>query len=144
VSTVIVPVPPLRARRDDVPLLVRHFATVRDGRTLSFSSEAMALLVNYDWPGNVRELRNVIERLQILHRGDEVQPGDLPVELRTSRRLAEPSQGGLVSLNEIERRHVEHVLAATGWNKTRAARILEVDIKTLNKKIRDFSLSRPA
>ncbi len=146
VSTVIVPVPPLRARRDDVPLLVRHFATaaVRDGRTLSFSSEAMALLVNYDWPGNVRELRNVIERQQILHRGDEVQPDDLPVELRSSRPRPVPAESPLVPLAEIERRHVDHVLAATGWNKTHAARILGVDIKTLNKKIRDFSLSRPA
>src|SRR5262245_22609656 len=88
VSTVIVPVPPLRARRDDIPLLVRHFATAagRDGRTLAFSPEAMALIVNHDWPGNVRELRNVIERLLILHRGDQVKPEDLPVELRTSRR----------------------------------------------------------
>jgi DNA-binding NtrC family response regulator len=142
VSTIIVPVPPLRARRDDIPLLVRHFAgaSVRDGRTLSFSAEAMALLVGYDWPGNIRELRNVMERLQILHRGDEVTPEDLPLELRTARRPAEPAPGGLVPLHEIERRHVAHVLDATGWNKTRAARILEVDIKTLNKKIRDFQL----
>jgi DNA-binding NtrC family response regulator len=146
VSTIIVPVPPLRGRREDIPLLVRHFAAaaVPEGRALRFSPEAMALLVNYDWPGNIRELRNVMERLQILHRGDEVQPEDLPIELRTSRPRVEPLEGGLGSLAEIERRHVERVLAATGWNKTRAARILEVDIKTLNKKIRDFSLSRPA
>jgi two-component system, NtrC family, response regulator AtoC len=146
VSTVIVPVPPLRARRDDIPLLVGHFAAaaVRDGRALAFSPDAMALLVAYDWPGNVRELRNVVERLQILHRGDEVQPGDLPPELRTTRPREAPSESALVSLAEVERRHVDHVLAATGWNKARAARILDVDIKTLNKKIRDFSLSRPA
>ena len=145
VSTVIVPVPPLRARRDDIPLLVRHFATaaVRDGRALEFAPEAMALLVAYDWPGNVRELRNVIERLQILHRGDQVQPEDLPGELRSSRPAAS-AESPLVSLAEVERRHVDHVLGATGWNKSRAARILGVDIKTLNKKIRDFSLSRPA
>jgi DNA-binding NtrC family response regulator len=146
VSTVIVPVPPLRARRDDIPLLVRHFAAAatRDGRTLAFSPDAMALLVAYDWPGNVRELRNVIERLQILHRGDQVQPEDLPLELRASRPRVTPTENALVSLAEIERRHVDQVLTATGWNKARAARILDVDIKTLNKKIRDFSLSRPA
>jgi len=146
VSTVIVPVPPLRARRDNIPLLVRHFAAaaVRDGRTLAFSPDAMALLVAYDWPGNVRELRNVIERLQILHRGDQVEPEDLPLELRASRPRVAPTENALVSLAEVERRHVDQVLAATGWNKARAARILDVDIKTLNKKIRDFSLSRPA
>jgi DNA-binding NtrC family response regulator len=146
VSTVIVPVPPLRARRDDVPRLVRHFAAaaVRDGRALDFSPDAMALLVAYDWPGNVRELRNVVERLQILHRGGEVQPEDLPPELRATRPREASSESALVSLAEVERRHVDQVLAATGWNKARAARILDVDIKTLNKKIRDFSLSRPA
>jgi len=142
VSTIIVPVPPLRGRREDIPLLVRHFAAtaVPEGRALRFSGEAMALLVSYDWPGNIRELRNVMERLQILHQGGEVQPEDLPVELRTSRPRVEPPQGALVPLAEIERRHVDHVLTATGWNKTRAARILGVDIKTLNKKIRDFDL----
>jgi two-component system response regulator AtoC len=142
VSTIIVPVPPLRGRREDIPLLVRHFAgtSVPEGRALRFSPEAMALLVSYDWPGNIRELRNVMERLQILHQGDEVQPDDLPIELRTLRPQAVPADGVLPSLSEVERRHVEHVLAATGWNKTRAARILEVDIKTLNKKIRDFNL----
>jgi DNA-binding NtrC family response regulator len=146
VSTVIVPVPPLRVRRDDIPLLVRHFAVaaVRDGRTLAFSPDAMALLVAYDWPGNVRELRNVIERLQILHRGDQVKPEDLPLELRASRPRVAPAENALVSLAEIERRHVDQVLTATGWNKARAARILDVDIKTLNKKIRDFRLSRQA
>src|SRR4029077_3829949 len=101
-------------------------------------------LVDYDWPGNVRELRNVIERLQILHRGDQVELEHLPLELRTPRRRVVPTESALVSLAEIERRHVEQVLAATGWNKTHAARILAVDIKTLNKKIKDFSLSRPA
>jgi two-component system response regulator AtoC len=142
VSTIIVPVPPLRDRRDDIPLLVRHFAgtSAPEDRALRFSAEAMALLVNYGWPGNIRELRNVMERLQILHEGDEVQPDDLPVELRASRPRVEPAEAELVPLTEVERRHVEHVLAATGWNKSRAARILEVDIKTLNKKIRDYNL----
>jgi DNA-binding NtrC family response regulator len=146
VSTLIVPVPPLRARRDDVPLLVQHFAagSGRDGHPLRFSPEAMAALVSYDWPGNIRELRNVMERLQILHRGDVVRPEDLPAELRASRPRVEPLQDALVSLADVERRHVDRVLAATSWNKTRAARVLGVDIKTLNKKIRDYSLSRPA
>src|SRR5262249_47255413 len=136
VSTIIVPVPPLRARQDDVPLLVQHFATRsgRDGRALRFSPEAMASLVSYPWPGNIRELRNVMERLQILHRGDRVRIEDPPAELRASRPRVEAMQDSLVSLADVERLHVERVLAATGWNKTQAARILEVDIKTLNKK----------
>jgi DNA-binding NtrC family response regulator len=146
VSTIIVAVPPLRDRRDDIPPLVQHFTAtaMREGGALRFSPEAMELLVRYDWPGNIRELRNVMERLLILHQADEVQADALPAEFRVSRLRSEPKDDVLLPLAEIERRHVEHVLAATGWNKSRTARILGVDIKTLNKKIRDFSLGRPA
>jgi two-component system response regulator AtoC len=152
VSTVIVTVPPLRERRGDVPLLVQHFIApfIRAGKSLRFSPDAMARLQQYDWPGNIRELRNLIERLLILHEGEEVGVALLPREFFKSAGPApvEAEPGGttetLPSLAEIERRHVERVLHATGWNKARSARVLEVDIKTLNKKIRDFSIRRPA
>jgi DNA-binding NtrC family response regulator len=143
-------VPPLRRRRDDVPHLVQHFlGAPRGGKALSFAPDAMALLLEYGWPGNIRELRNLIERLQILHEGQEVRATDLPAEFgRRSAAVglaaapsAEPGDV-LISLAEIERRHVERVLKATGWNKARAARVLEVDIKTLNKKIRDFKIGQ--
>jgi DNA-binding NtrC family response regulator len=148
VSTVVVEVPALRQRREDIAQLVQHFLTPsRSGKTLAFARDALDRLVSYDWPGNVRELRNVVERLQILHEGSEVRASDLPAELR---RVPEPAEvreerePALVPLADVERRHVERVLAATGWNKARAARVLEVDVKTLNKKIRDFNLVRPA
>jgi DNA-binding NtrC family response regulator len=145
VSTVVVPVPPLRRRREDIPLLVAHFLApfARAGKALTFSREAMERLVAYDWPGNIRELRNLIERLQILKEG-EVRATDLTPEF--SRVVAAAPAAGeerpLGSLSEVERRHVERVLSATGWNKAKAARVLEVDIKTLNKKIRDCGLVR--
>jgi DNA-binding NtrC family response regulator len=152
VSTVIVPVPPLRQRRDDIPLLVQHFIApfVRAGKSLRFAPDAMAQLQAYDWPGNIRELRNLIERLLILHEGQEIGLGMLPREFTRSTPAAPVdapvdaavSGDDLPSLAEIERRHVERVLNATGWNKARAARVLEVDIKTLNKKIRDFGITR--
>jgi len=69
-----------------------------------------------------------------------VRPDDLPAELRAARAPAEPAATGLLPLSEVERRHVERVLEATAWNKTRAARVLGIDIKTLNKKIRDFHI----
>jgi two-component system, NtrC family, response regulator AtoC len=152
VSTVILPVPSLRQRRNDIPLLVQHFIApfVRAGKSLRFSPEAMARLQEYDWPGNIRELRNLIERLLILHEGEEVSVAMLPPELlRTAVRVVETAEPeasveDLPPLAEIERRYVERVLRATGWNKARAARVLAVDIKTLNKKIRDTGLSRPA
>jgi len=145
VSTVVVPMPPLRRRREDIPLLVEHFLApfARAGKALTFSREALERLVAYDWPGNIRELRNLIERLQILKEG-EVRATDLTPEF--SRAAAAPAAAPpdddrpLSSLSEVERRHVARVLSATGWNKAKAARVLEVDIKTLNKKIRDSGL----
>ena len=158
VSTIVIPVPPLRRRRPDIPLLVEHFPAThgRPGKTLRFSPDAMERLLDYGWPGNIRELRNLVERLHILHEGTEVRAADLPAEFgrvaaapsapaaaasRPTVPVPEPA-GVMVPLAEIERRHVEQVLNATGWNKARAARILEVDIKTLNKKVRDFKLSQ--
>jgi len=147
VATIVIPVPALRRRRDDIPLLVQHFSApgARGGQPLRFSADAMERLQRYEWPGNIRELRNLIERLQILHDGDEVQANALPAELTVVKRTAaEPAQTPLVSLQEMERQYVERVLQSTAWNKAQAARVLEVDIKTLNKKIRDFNIVRPA
>src|SRR5687767_14723566 len=148
VSTVVIEVPALRQRREDIPQLVQHFLTpARAGKPLAFSRDALERLVAYDWPGNIRELRNLVERLQILHEGSEVRASDLPAELRRAPEPAEvhnDAEPALVPLAQVERRHVERVLAATSWNKARAARVLEVDVKTLNKKIRDFNLVRPA
>ena len=155
VSTVIVPVPPLRHRRGDIAMLVQHFIApfARVGKSLTFTGEAMARLQAYDWPGNIRELRNLIERLLILNEGQEVTPAMLPPEIgRAAQIAAVPvsavssavTEEVLTPLAEVERRHVERVLNATGWNKARAARVLEVDIKTLNKKIRDFGITRSA
>jgi DNA-binding NtrC family response regulator len=148
VSTISVPVPPLRQRRPDIQLLVQHFAAPggRAGKTLRFSPEAIERMMNYQWPGNIRELRNLIERLLILHEGDEVKVSDLPIELGAPPRpsVAEAAETTLMSLQDMERRHVERVLSATGWNKAQAARVLDVDIKTLNKKIRDYGLIRTA
>jgi DNA-binding NtrC family response regulator len=141
-------------------MLIDHFlnAHSRKGKALRFSADAVERLIEYGWPGNIRELRNLVERLHILHEGSEVRAADLPAEFSrapsastasaaipaspavVSSAPSEPA-GVLVPLAEVERRHVEQVLQATAWNKARAARVLEVDIKTLNKKIRDFKLA---
>jgi DNA-binding NtrC family response regulator len=148
VSTLVIPVPPLRRRRGDIPHLVEHFLGARGhaGSALRFAPDALARLLEYGWPGNIRELRNLIERLHILHEGREVRAPDLPAELSgappaAASGPAPAGEGILVPLADVERRHVERVLHATGWNKARAARVLEVDVKTLNKKIRDFKLA---
>jgi len=161
VSTIGISVPPLRTRRDDIPLLVEHFlaARGRGGAGLRFAPDAMSRLVDYGWPGNIRELRNLIERMHILREGLEVRAEDLPGEFKGTEAPAAPpaptaptesrepaaaaaTDEVLTPLAEVERRHVERVLNATGWNKARTARVLEVDIKTLNKKIRDFKITQ--
>ncbi len=142
ISTVVLRVPPLRERRRDIPLLIRHFAAQSDRRRpLTFSPMALSVLSSYAWPGNVRELRNLIERLLILHEGSEIAPEHLPPEIRASPGQ-EPVDPASLPLAEVERIHVERVLRATGWNKSRAARALRVDIKTLNKKILDHGIQR--
>lgn len=142
ISTVVLRVPPLRERHDDIPLLIEHFvAQSRWRRRLRFSPEALAVLTRYEWPGNIRELSNLIERLLILHEGNEAAPEDLPPEI-SGRLPAEPVDPTRLSLAEVERLHVERVLRATEWNKTRTARILRVDIKTLSKKISDYGIQR--
>jgi len=130
-----------------VPLLVQHFLAANVGarKPLAFAKDAIDRLMAYDWPGNIRELRNLVERMQILHEGSDVHAADLPPELSRARPSAvaeNETDPVLVPLADVERRHVERVLNATGWNKARAARVLDVDVKTLNKKIRDFSLEK--
>ncbi len=143
ISTVVLRLPPLRERRPDIPLLVHHFAhrSPYGRRPLKFSAAALELLVRYAWPGNVRQLQNLVERLQLLNEGDEIRVEDLPPEILASQAPELPDPARL-PLEEVERLHVARVLRATAWNKSQAARTLRIDIKTLNKKIREYGLSR--
>jgi DNA-binding NtrC family response regulator len=132
----VVPIalPPLGARRGDIPLLVDHFLAefCQKPRTLVFSDEAMDLLMNHDWPGNVRELRNMVERAVILARGDLVMPGDL------LWLAAAADQKRIVSsrLSDVEHTHIENVITEHGGNLSAAARALGIDRKTLRRKLK--------
>jgi len=136
-------VPALRERREDIALLVAHFLRkhTREGRTPpQLGDRALSLLMNYSWPGNVRELENAIERAVTLNRVGPILIADLPAKM-TSAIPIEPASGsvdtpgglfeGLPSLDEIERRYLQHVLKATNGNRKRAAEILDVNRKTL-------------
>jgi DNA-binding NtrC family response regulator len=137
-------VPPLRERREDIPLLAEHLLgkeRAGAGGRKRLSPESLQVLMEYAWPGNVRELSNVIERLVILTPGEVIGPGALPPGLLESRSAAPSAPTGPVSLSEVERLHIARVLGETGGRKLQAARLLEIDIKTLNKKIRDYGIS---
>lgn len=145
-NVVTVELPRLSERVEDVPLLAEQFAThfgARSGRIISgLSSEAIALLVDYEFPGNVRELRNVIERAVLTTEGDLIQPSHLPDYLRSARRLMQ-SKGRKPSLAELEAVYIREVLDHTRGNKTRAAEILGISRKNLYEKMRRYKIGRP-
>jgi DNA-binding NtrC family response regulator len=133
INVVTLRLPPLRERREDVPLLAEHFAA-KHGRPegSAITPEARELLLAYDWPGNVRELENVIARALALNHAGLVVPEDLPERLRgLPPGIPPPGAGERLTLEEVERRYAAQILAETGGNKTKAADILGIDRKTL-------------
>ncbi len=138
-NVVNIHLPPLRERREDVPLLVAHFMTKYN---LEFNKkfervreDAMAMMLDYQWAGNVRELENVIERAVVIGQGVEIGPELLPF-----CRTEAPAGPEALTLEEVERRHIEHMLTREQWNIARTARILGIDRTTLHKKIKKFDL----
>jgi two-component system response regulator AtoC len=132
--------PPLRARREDIPLLARQFLRrfTPPGRAVPACSDAfMSALCAYSWPGNVRELENTIERAVTLSAGHLISESDLPAAVLASETAATPDPAtffeGMPTLDEMERRYVEHVLQTVGGNRTRAAEVLGVNRRTLSR-----------
>jgi DNA-binding NtrC family response regulator len=136
-----VELPPLRARREDIPLLTQVFLTEfnqRNGKSVrGVDQEAMYLLERYPWPGNIRELRNVIERATILAEGDFVEQRHLPptVVARSEESLPTVTLSPGTTVDEAERRLILLTLEHTRNNKTRAAEILGISLKTLHNKL---------
>jgi two-component system response regulator HydG len=145
-NVISVELPALRERDEDVPILAEHFlqrhAEEDASAPTKFSSDAMAVLQEYNWPGNVRELENVVERAVVLTSGSTIGVNALP------NRLREPPSVPLVreefpanpTLEVIERAYIEHVLKAEAGNKTRAAEVLGIDPSTLYRKIKRYEL----
>jgi DNA-binding NtrC family response regulator len=136
-------IPPLRQRREDVPLLVESFverlAVEMKKRLDGVSPDAMSALMAHDWPGNVRELRNVLERGAVVATGTVIQLADLGLPTKGD---APARAGTLASLEEVEKRHIAAVLAHTGGNVSQSARILAIDRVTLYNKMRKYGIRR--
>jgi DNA-binding NtrC family response regulator len=134
-------IPPLRERMEDVPELVNYFlkdfADKYNKPDIQISETAMMSLTGFGWPGNVRELRNVIERAVVLTRGDKIEPDDFPEKIRQPSSLPGEVQNDekILTLQEMERVYVRKVLEFTGGNKLKAARLLNIDPKTLRAKL---------
>jgi DNA-binding NtrC family response regulator len=160
---VTVEIPPLRERREDIPLLAETFARMASERyglpARSLAPSALRRLLEYEWPGNVRELRNVIERAAVLAEGEELTARDLPEEIKDghgrapaeSTLAATDEGGGLVvpftadfreDRREFERRYITRCLEETGGNVTRAATMLGMHRQSLQHKLRELGLGR--
>ncbi len=133
--------PPLRERREEIPLLAKHFletfAVAMNRPIPRISDEALRVLAEYDWPGNVRELENAIERAIVMSRGAVIEAGSLPIVAATS-----PAAPAGRRLEDVERQHIERILEETDWNLSRAARVLDIDRTTLYNKLKHFGLKR--
>ena len=130
--------PPLRDRREDIPLLVAHFLNkfcMMTSRSVpQISAEALQVLMNHEWPGNVRELENAVERALVVCRGPEIKPADFSFQFQTN---------GIPTgrtLEDVERVHIERILRETEHNLSRSARILDIDRTTLYNKLRRYGL----
>lgn len=155
-NVVTITLPPLRERRQDIPLLIdnllRRLSTKHDRGPVAVDPEAQRALLAYDWPGNVRELHNVLERALVLASQDVIGPEHLPPEVRATHEPAPvaPSVTGdgspateMIPLSAIERRHVLAVLAASDGNRERAARVLQISRRTLSRMLQRWGLSTP-
>ncbi|HMC35521.1 MAG TPA: sigma-54 dependent transcriptional regulator [Myxococcales bacterium] len=157
-NVVTIRIPPLRERREDIPLLAEHFAARHAGeRGASLTTEAREALLLWDWPGNVRELDNAVARALALNPGGTILPEDLPEAVRERWRpqraiptktvatvaaapvpaLPDPLIADHPTLDELSRRYAERVLREAGGNKTRAAEALGIDRKTLSRLLRE-------
>jgi DNA-binding NtrC family response regulator len=145
INVVSLDIPPLRWRRDDIPLLVDHFLAkyqLPEQKVKCISPEALEILMHYDYPGNVRELENIIERTLAMCREPEIQPYHLPPELeQPTSILIPPLREDLVAsqtLDEHSRNYIISVLSRVGGNKTRAAQILKIDRVSLWRKLKKY------
>ena len=143
-NVVPVTLPPLRERREDIPLLADHFLSEiaeRNNKLIrGFSPQAMDLLVRNKWKGNVRELENVVERAVIMARGDVIQPGDLPGHITEEGNA--PSSGIIPGrpLSDLEREAILSTLEMTGGNRTESAKLLGISRRTLQYKLKEFKI----
>lgn len=140
-NVISISIPPLRDRKEDIPLLVNHFLdtfNIEMGKSVAGVSEgALRLLMGYDWPGNARELRNVIERAMVVTKGKMIVETDLMLSARGDNGEVRGK-----SLEEMERRHIRRILLENRWNVSSTAQQLGIDRVTLYNKIKKYQLKK--
>ncbi|MGD2272526.1 MAG: sigma-54 dependent transcriptional regulator [Desulfobacterales bacterium] len=143
INVITIQIPPLRERKEDIPLLTRHFLEKYSQETTKrvdhINRDTMEHLIGYHWPGNVRELENAIERAVVLSKSRTLEMADFSFLQEPTPMRSHP-----VSLREMEKQHIRRVLEECGWNITRAAKLLDINRVTLHKKIKRFDMQRNA
>jgi transcriptional regulator with GAF, ATPase, and Fis domain len=143
-TVVTIPLPPLRERREDIPMLAEHFLQtflkVNDQPLRTISPEAMAIIVSYDWPGNVRELQHAIERAAALSTGPALGPGDLPPKIAEVAASATPAPTPRLSLQAAVSAHLRRALKEARWNKKLAAQLLGIHRRTLYRLTKRYGI----
>jgi DNA-binding NtrC family response regulator len=143
INVITIQVPPLRERKEDIPLLIRHFLEKYSQETTKrvdhITRDTIERLTAYEWPGNVRELQNAIERAVVLSRSRTLDTQDFAFLQKTPAMFSKST-----SLREMEKHYIKRILEECGWNVTRAAKILGVNRVTLHKKIKRFEIQKNA
>jgi two-component system response regulator AtoC len=143
-AVVEIHIPPLRERPEDIPLLAEHFIrriAAREGRPASeLQVDALEVLRGYSWPGNVRELENFMEKTMIFCRGETIAMNSLPWEVRRRNRNDAESLSLKQASMRLECEYIRKALAATGGNRTQAAKLLEISLRNLMYKIREYGI----
>lgn len=145
-NVLTIPIPPLRERRDDIPLLIDHFLARSPRGPWTITEEGRNALQCYDWPGNVRELANVIERATILAEGKSITARDFPPPLSQSTGVTSPVPEGddqFDRLEDRERRHVERILEREEYSRVRAAKALGIHRRSLYRLIEKYGIEIP-
>lgn len=136
--------PPLRERKEDIPLLADKFLKEYAGKSGRIDEDAACLLMEYDYPGNIRELKSILQSAANLSQGKPVSADVLPRQLKQQKTLLKctvpSSPGGILPISEIEKSHIIKVYDLTGRNKSRTARILDIGLNTLRRKLRSYGI----
>ncbi|MGA1865607.1 MAG: sigma-54-dependent transcriptional regulator [bacterium] len=139
ISVMVITLPPLRERKEDIPSLSHFFLEKYNKKRKRgierISPDVMKIFINYDWPGNVRELGNVMERAVIMEDSNTISASSIPSYLFSPKAEADKSDEGLKSLEQLEKEHILMALKKTSYHKSNTAKILGIDRKTLHKKI---------
>jgi DNA-binding NtrC family response regulator len=143
---VVITLPPLRKRQDDILLLLNHYLTVfneENGKQIEgFTPAAYDMLSAYDWPGNIRELRNLVERMVVLAHGKVIDVADIPAQVRERGSGGEERVDAELTVDEMEKRMVVQALEKTNGNRTKAAEKLGISRRTLHRKLNQYGITR--